>query len=166
MKKELYLLRHAQAHERSSGQEDFDRELNSTGLQNATRMGMNLKNSEVQFDMIISSPAIRALTTASLIAEQLKYDTDRIHKNDEIYEASVRTFLSIINNLKEEWQCVLITGHNPAITYLVEYISKAEIGNMTTCGVCHIQFDGITWAEVSEGTGTLASYEYPDLLEF
>jgi phosphohistidine phosphatase len=166
MIKDLYLLRHARASEKMSDQNDRDRLLNSIGLQNATRMGMNFTQKNIQFDIILTSPAFRAATTASLIAEQIKYDTGRVHENDEIYEASVRTLLRVVTQLKEEWKSVLIVGHNPSITYLAEYLTKHDIGDMTTCGVTHIKFDDSKWEEVSEGTGTFVSYEYPDLLNF
>lgn len=166
MKKNLYLLRHALASEKSGDQHDIDRSLTSTGLQNATRMGINFLNKKNQFDIIISSPAVRAMSTASLIAEQMKSDPLKIHLNQEVYEASTRTLLQVINQLKEDWQSVLIVGHNPSLTYLAEYITKSEIGNITTCGVAHIEFENLKWEEISESTGHLVSYEYPDLLNF
>lgn len=166
MKKKLYILRHARAEEYSDDRQDAHRKLDSIGLQNATRMGIYLNSRKVDFDMIISSPAIRAVSTASLIAEQIKYDTNTIHKNDEIYEASVRTLLRLVNQLKEEWHSVLIVGHNPSATFLAEYITKSEIGDLTTCGIVHIEFEDLLWNEISEGTGRLISYDYPDSLNF
>ncbi len=166
MGKNLYLIRHARAAEKSGGEHDSERPLNSTGLQNATRMGINFAKKNIQFDMILSSPALRATSTASLIAEQIRYDTGRIHLNEEIYEASIRTLLRVVNQLKEDWESVLIVGHNPSLTYLSEYLTKEAIGDVTTCGVIHIQFDQMKWEEVSEATGQLISYEYPDLLNF
>lgn len=166
MSKTLFLLRHAHAMDKGVGQKDIDRELDSIGLQNSTRMGINFSNKSLQFDIIICSPAARAHQTASLIAEQLKYETSRIHKNEEIYEASVRTLLQVVNRFKDEWNNVLLVGHNPSITYLAEYLTGAEIGNMTTCGVCRIEFTAEKWEEISEGTGELINYEYPDLLNF
>lgn len=166
MTKTLFLLRHARALEKQVGQQDIDRELNSIGLQNSTRMGMYLSNQPHRFDIILSSPAERAKTTAMLLAEQMKYDTNKVHLNPEIYEASVRTLLRVINQLKNEWNLVLIVGHNPSITYLAEYLTKSEIGDMTTCGLASIQFQVDQWEEVSEGTGELLSYQYPDLLNF
>jgi len=166
MTKTLFLLRHAKASEKLSDQKDIERELDSIGLQNSTRMGINFSHKSIQFDMIMSSPAERARHTAALIAEQLKYNTAKIHLNDEIYEASIRTLLQVVNRLKDEWNMVLLVGHNPAITYLAEYLTGAEIGNMTTCGVVRIEFAIDSWEEVSEGLGELVSYEYPDLLNF
>lgn len=166
MRKNLYLLRHARADEKLIDQHDQDRQLNSVGLQNATRMGINFSKKQVQFDIIISSPAIRAISTASLVAEQIKYEPARIHQNSEIYEASIRSLLQVINNFKEEWDVVLLVGHNPSITYLAEYITKHDIGDVTTCGVVNIEFNKMKWEEVSEGTGTFKEYEFPDQLNF
>ncbi|UII24936.1 histidine phosphatase family protein [Fulvivirga maritima] len=166
MSKTLFLIRHAKAMDRQNNQSDSERELDSVGLQNATRMGMNMEHQNVRPDIIISSPALRAHTTASLIAEQIKYDTSKIHHNPEIYEASTRTLLQVINQFKNEWSNVILVGHNPSISYLAEYITKDEIGNMTTCGVVRIEFDFDDWSLVSEDTGELISYQYPDLLNF
>jgi len=166
MSKKIYLLRHARALEKNADQKDFERELDSTGLQNATRMGINLAEQELALDIIISSPAARALNTATLIAEQLQYDPDRVHTNLNIYEASVRTLLQVINNFKEDWENVLLVGHNPAISYLAEYLSKYDIGDMTTCGMVSLDINVKKWEEVAEGTATFLKYEYPDLLNF
>ncbi len=166
MAKKLYLLRHARASEKLNGETDFDRNLTSVGLQNATRMGINLKNKDIHPDIIISSPAMRAKTTAALLAEQIKYDVKKIHLNEEIYEASARTLLKVINNLKKPWQTVLLVGHNPSLSYVAEYITNEPIGNMSTCGLVEIQFEEDTWEVVSENNGTFNWYEYPELLNF
>ena len=166
MKRSLLLLRHARAFEKLNDQKDIDRELHSVGLQNATRMGINFEKKKLQFDIILTSPAARAKKTAELVAEQIKFDVAKIHTNPEIYEASVRTLLQVINNLKNEWTKVLLVGHNPAISYLAEYITNAEVGNIDTCGVVSIEFNKQKWSEISEGSGDLISYEYPDLLNF
>ncbi len=166
MSKNLYLLRHARALEKASDQKDFDRELDPTGMQNATRMGINLAEQELDLDIIISSPAVRALSTATHVAEQIHYDPDRIHTNENIYEASVRTLLQTINHFKEDWENVLLVGHNPSISYLAEYLTNYEIGNMAPCGFVQITLKVKKWEEVSEATGTFGKYEYPDLLNF
>ena len=166
MSKSLFLLRHGRAMEKAPGQKDIDRPLDAIGLQNASRMGMKLHNDQVRFDIIISSPAERAQTTASLLAEQIGYDPGRIHINDDIYEASVRTLLQTVNNFKDEWEAVLLVGHNPSISYLSEYISNAETGTVETCGLVHLEFDMDSWAQISEGSGSFISYVHPDLLNF
>lgn len=164
--KKLFILRHARTEDKQQGQKDFDRELTAVGLQNATRMGIYLNEQEISFDILISSPAERARTTASLIAEQIGYETSKIHYNEEVYEASIRTLLQVVNQLKDDWNTVLLIGHNPSITYLAEYLTKTSIGDVTTCGLVQIEFKTDSWMDVSEGTGHLIAYEYPDSLNF
>lgn len=164
--KKLFLLRHAQTEDKQSDQKDFDRMLTPTGLQNATRMGMYFKTIDIQFDIIISSPAERALNTASLIAEQIKYETSKIHLNEEIYESSSRLLLQVVVQLKDEWNQVLLVGHNPPITYVAEYLTGQAIGDISTCGLVEIDFNIDSWSEISEGTGELKNYVTPESLKF
>jgi phosphohistidine phosphatase len=166
MFKDLYLLRHAEAMEKQPGQTDKERELSTTGLQNATRMGIFLKGEAFLPEIILSSSANRTLQTASLVAEQLKYDTQKIHENPEIYEASTRTLLVVINQLRDQWNTVLLVGHNPSITYLAEYVTGAEIGHISTCGLVHIRFPLSSWEEVTAGNGQYISYKNPESLQF
>ncbi len=164
--KQLYLLRHAQTLEKRQEEKDIDRMLTPVGFQNANRMGMNLKNKKVQPDIVICSAAIRTQQTAESIAEHVSYDSAKIHINSEVYDASIRTLLSVVNNLKNEWKTVVLIGHNPSISYLSEYITGEAVGNMSTCGLVSIKFKLDSWKEVSEGNGDFQFYEYPNLLNF
>jgi phosphohistidine phosphatase len=166
MSKSLFLLRHGRASEKVSGQKDIDRSLDAVGLQNSSRMGMKLKEDQIRFDIILSSPAERAMNTATLIAEQVGYDPSRIHVNEDIYEASVRSLLNTVNHFKNSWETVLLVGHNPSISYLTEYISNGEVGTIETCGLVEVSFDIDSWEEVGEHSGSLKNYVHPDLLNF
>lgn len=161
MSKVLFLIRHAKSDWSISGQDDFERKLNSRGLQDAPIMGKHLKSLHVSPDIIISSPAERAKITAEFIAEQLDYSLEKIEFEEEIYEASPRTLLRLINNLDNKLDYVAMVGHNPTFTYIAEYLTKNEIGNMPTCSVVKINFEIDEWAEVSEGLGELIWFEYP-----
>jgi phosphohistidine phosphatase len=165
MAKNLFLVRHAKSDWSVSGQKDFERQLNGRGLNDAPKMGRKLYEMGMKPDLIISSPAVRARLTAELIAEQLKYDTDKIVFNEEIYEASVRSLLKVINSIDDKNKTVIIVGHNPTFTYIAESLTKREIGNIPTCGAVQMEFNLNSWKEVSEGTGTLKSYNYPKGLE-
>lgn len=164
--RQLYLLRHAQTLDRREEEKDKDRMLTPIGFQNSNRMGMNLKSKEVQPDIIICSEAVRTQQTAESIAEHVSYDSNKIHVNAEVYDASIRTLLNVVNNFKDEWKTVILIGHNPAISYMSEYITDKPVGNMSTCGLVSIEFELDSWAEVSEGNGSLKFYEYPELLNF
>src|SRR5437762_1064955 len=110
MNKTLYLIRHAKSDWSVPGEKDFERTLNSRGYTDAPRIGRELSEKGVKPDLIISSPALRAKLTAEFIAEQIKYDPEQIVFEEEIYESSVRTLLSIINNTDEKYQKIMIFG--------------------------------------------------------
>ena len=158
MSKKLFLVRHAKTQEGSIDIRDVDRELTNRGLQDATRLGTYLKSKNLKPYQILSSDAARAYATAELIASQIGYDLSRIHKNHEIYEASVRTLFQLVSDLKEDWESVMIVGHNPPINYLSEYLTGADIGHMHTGSCAIITFEADTWAEITQNGGSLEEY--------
>ncbi|MDN5203236.1 histidine phosphatase family protein [Fulvivirgaceae bacterium BMA10] len=158
--KSLLLIRHAQAKETQTGQRDFDRELSPQGLRDSSHIGHYLRDEEILPDAIICSTAERARNTTHLLAEQLRFDTQKIKTNDDLYEASVRTFLHAINQLDDHWNTVIMVGHNPTLTYLGEYLTKQSIGNVVPAGVLHLTFTVDSWNEISEGTAMLKAYKH------
>lgn len=157
----LYLVRHAKSDWSVPGQSDFDRGLNKRGLFDAPMMGKILKELHVNPDLIISSPALRARTTAEYIAEQLGYSLEKIKYDDEIYEASPRTLLRLVNNMDDKFKNVMLFGHNPTFTYLAEFLSKEQIDNIPTSGVVKLHFEYDSWSMVTEGSAEMVWFEYP-----
>jgi phosphohistidine phosphatase len=162
MIKHLFLVRHALAVAPTPLQKDFERELSSRGVIEASKMGDRLHKLGVSPSVMVTSPANRCLTTASLIAEQLGFNTDQLIEDASLYETSVRTIMAVINDLSEHCEQAMIIGHNPYLTYLAEFLTHAEIGNIPTCGVAHITFENLTWSEVGGQTGQLVWFEYPE----
>ena len=160
----LYLIRHAKAEQVEIGVKDKDRQLSTKGMQQATMVGAHLNEMGVKPSMIITSPALRTQTTSEIIASRLSYDVNKIHTNEELYLASVRIFLQIINQLKDEWESVIVIGHNPSITYLAEYVADAEIGSMETGSVAEVEFDLKSWSMVSQLIGDFKQYITPSML--
>jgi phosphohistidine phosphatase len=158
MFKQLYLLRHAEAAAKEARQDDKSRELTQTGIKDCMHLGAWLVAQGIHFDLFVSSSALRAEQTAELIAEAMKVENPKIQTEDVLYEASVRQLLDYVNNLEDGYNNVLLSGHNPAISYLAEYLTKADIGDMAPGSVAIIQFDLRSWKEVSENTGDLVKY--------
>ncbi len=158
MPKKLFLVRHAKTEEGAADKRDFDRVLTNRGLQDASRLGKYFNSKGIKIDQILSSDAARAFATTELIASQMGYEFSQIHINHDIYEASVRTLFQLVNALKDEWDTVMIVGHNPPINYLSEYLSGADIGHMSTGSCAIINFEQESWAEVSQNSGSLEEY--------
>lgn len=158
MAKHLFLVRHAEAASREARQDDKTRELTSAGVKESLHLGAWLAENNFSFDFIVSSSALRAEQTASLISEGMKVEHPRILLEDILYDASVRQLLDHINNLEDAYNNVLLVAHNPAMSYLAEYLTKADIGDMLPCSATIIKFDFSSWKQVSENTGVLEKY--------
>ena len=161
MPKLLYLLRHGQSAEKQQGQTDKGRELTPTGVKEAFQIGTFLHHKKFSIDAIYSSTAERALTTAKLISDTIKLDVERVLPDDELFQASVRTFFEFIGSLDNSYNNVMCVGHNPVISYVAEYISNAEIGDMTAGGMAVIKFNISNWKDVAQGNGELIQYITP-----
>lgn len=164
MKKTVFLVRHAQAAEPEIDQKDIDRPLTASGMRDAGHTGRYLFQNYENPEIIYASTATRARETAELIAEQLKYDRSGIAFSEDLYEASVRTLMTLINEVPARYHSVLVISHNPSLTYLAEYLSKSDVPNMQPGSVCILEFEGLSWDAIGEGTGYFKVYEYPQNL--
>ncbi len=161
MQRDLLIIRHAKSSWSHAGLSDYERPLNKRGLKNASEMGQRLADNKCQVDHMVSSPALRAITTAKLIAAKIDYDINNIVLKHDIYEAGLNALLDIIHNLDNKYYSVALIGHNPGFTYLSNYLCHADIDNLPTCGIIQIRFDIDTWPNISENNGELIFFDYP-----
>jgi phosphohistidine phosphatase len=156
----LILVRHAKSSWKYISLDDFDRPLNKRGKRDAPLMGKLLNEKKFIPDFIISSPAIRASSTAKIIAEKLNYPTNKIFWEDSLYEASANDILKVITNVDEINKTLLIVGHNPGLTNFSNYLTNDFINNIPTCGVAIISLQK-KWNEISADDGKLLLTEFP-----
>jgi phosphohistidine phosphatase len=164
MSRFLYLLRHAQSADKQINERDLDRELTPVGLKQSISIGAYLIKNPVNIDAIMSSTAERAKATANMIADTLKFDQEKIFFQEDLYDASTRTFFQFISQLADDYQTVMCVAHNPAISYLAEYLTRAEIGDLAPSGLVIIKFNIHSWKEVSQGNGELIQCIQPTML--
>ena len=110
-------------------------------------MGKRLRKREVKPDLLMSSPALRALTTAQLIADELGYQRNDIALDERLYASSADNLLAIICALDDKLDRVMLFGHNPEFTDLAHRLSS-EITDMPTCAVAEFRFDANVWVDV------------------
>jgi phosphohistidine phosphatase len=158
MPRYLYLLRHAQSAEKQPGQSDRQRELTRTGRNQAVEVANFFRDQNNSLNLILSSDADRAKTTATVIGEALRLKADQIIFDEKLYEASPRIIFERLSHLDDNLQHVLCVAHNPGISYLAEYLTKAEIGDMAPAGMAIIEFNLESWNEMASGTGDLIRY--------
>ena len=161
MIKSLILVRHATAEDAGFGVKDFDRELVGKGLMESAVMGRWLSSKGFSPESYITSQAARAWKTAELVAEQLKFDKDKIVPLRDLYDTGLRGYLEAVNKAPAYAESVILFGHNPDISYFAEYLSGANIGSIKKAGIVVIEFEGFKWSEVSGKTGKFISYTTP-----
>ena len=158
--KTLLLVRHAKSSRDDPSLPDRDRPLDDRGMQDAPKMGKRLAKRDVKPDLLLSSPALRALTTAQLIAEELGYTRKDIVVDDRLYASSADDLLAVIRALDKKLNCVMIFGHNPEFTDLAHRLSS-EIIDMPTCAVVELNFDIKAWSDVGEVKPAKVVFDYP-----
>lgn len=153
-KKTLYIARHAKSSWDDMSLSDFERPLNKRGKRDAPFMAEKLKALGVKPDLILSSPAKRAKTTAKhyrdVLGSELQYD-------ERIYEASLMSLIYLAQEMFETVDSLMIVGHNPGLTMLNDRVSNKSIYNIPTAGVVAIEFED----EVAARKGKQLFYEYP-----
>lgn len=156
--KTLVLIRHAEAEKYSGQTSDFNRPLTITGRKDAVKMAVLLKKLEIATPVFISSPALRALTTANIFIST--YNTEVPRTDERIYEAEVETLLAVINSISNQHQTAALIAHNPGISNLLYYLT-GKITTMPTCAFAVVELEADNWNEVSAETEKLLQYTYP-----
>ncbi len=159
--KRLTLVRHGKSSWNDTDLADFDRPLNQRGERDAPRMGERLYRRNLRPALILSSPAQRARQTAKALTAQLKLAPEQLRFDASIYEAEPADLLKLIRSFEEEWQQVLLVGHNPGLTELGNLLADCGLDNLPTCGVLVIDFDVSSWRQVAPLGGTLALFDSP-----
>jgi len=157
----LYLIRHAKSSWDDPDQNDFDRPLNDRGEKDAPRMGNRLKERSVVPDAIYSSPALRTLTTAKVIAENLGYPAGEIQTERRLYNAEEETLLEFLHKVPDKNSCVMIVCHNPGITDFANDLLNGTIDNVPTAGVVAAELNITSWKAAKRGCGKLLFFDYP-----
>src|SRR5687768_15018630 len=159
--KTLLLMRHAKSSKDDPTIADIERPLNKRGKDDAPEMGKRLRKKNYLPDLMISSPAKRAIATARLVAEELGYKEDEIELETAIYEASVRDLLEVIRSLPDAANQVMLFGHNPGFNDLIGYISGDYIDNLPTSGIAAFTFNFDSWQHVSKENGKMIMLDFP-----
>lgn len=159
--KTLYILRHAKSSWKFEELSDHDRPLNKRGRSDALLMGQELASRGVKPNMIMSSSAVRALSTATLVGKEMEYDADDIVVNEKIYGAGQEDLLDIVQEAPAEVQYLMIVGHNEAITDFANSLTPEHVASLPTTGIVALEFDCDSWYEISRENAKFLFYDFP-----
>lgn len=158
--KKLYLVRHAKSSWKEEGAHDMDRPLKGRGIRDAYSTSRWLFKEDYLPDFIVSSPATRALHTALIFAKNLGYPYRNIHIEEKIYEASNKDLLDLVHKMDDDFNSIMLFGHNPTITNFVNKRIDHRIDNVPTTGVACLKFEVDKWEEI-DNKSELVFFDYP-----
>lgn len=152
-------MRHAKSSWSDPSLADFDRPLNERGSRTAPLIGAVMAERKLSPQLILTSPALRAKTTAEIVSEssglkaELKFD-------ERIYEASPRSLSQVVAELPDDIESAMIVGHNPGIEGFIRYLT-GRLEPMPTAALAIIDLNISRWSETNDGCGELREIVRP-----
>lgn len=160
--KTLLLLRHAKSSWDDPFQDDFDRPLTERGKTDAPRMAKRLKEKGIHPDVLLSSPAERAITTARLIADKAGFGVHEIRTDKRLYHAGDEELLNVVHGLNDATDVAMIIGHNPGLTEFVNRLNYEPLtDNIPTCGIVCVRLGISSWKDAGWRKGEVAFFDFP-----
>ncbi len=167
MKKEktLYIVRHAKSSWDNFELSDHDRPLLPVGIKKTNRVIQFLRDKNVIPELFISSSAVRAFETATLIAHSVDYEPDAIVKTKNLYHAGEGEIYNELFSIDNSVNSVMIFGHNPTLTYFVNNFVVPEIDNLPTSGIVSIVFKTNSWESIANAKFKVKFVIFPRMLK-
>ena len=157
----LFLIRHAKSSWDHPGLRDFDRPLNERGLHEAPLMAQILVQEGLRPDLLVSSPAKRAWTTAQVFATAFEVREEAVRRALDIYEADPLDIIRLISALPDHASTVFMFGHNPTFTDVANIFAEKHIENVPTCGIVRIESEVDSWGAFDESNATVRKHYFP-----
>jgi len=148
--KNLILVRHAKS-SWETPLKDKDRPLSKNGLQAAHLVSSYVSKYLPKTYLFWSSVAERASQTALIFAQNLSYPIESIIYKEDLYTFDENQLTNVIKSCKNDFDSVILFGHNGAITNFVNKFGDVFIENVPTSGFVSLQFDVDDWGAIQKG---------------
>jgi phosphohistidine phosphatase len=154
----LILARHGTAQDRLKATDDFERALTGKGKAESEFAGRKLKLMQVMPELVMSSPAARALSTAIVICNKINYPQNKIISTSPLYEGRLRGIVSLLRNVSNHITSVMLVGHNPMFDELYGYLCERPSVSIKKGEVAALILNIGSWAELNKNTGRYYFY--------
>ncbi len=124
-------------------------------------MGARIVDADICPSLIVSSPAVRAWTTATVVAQKIGYPLESLQREDDLYLASLNDLIDVVAAQDDGFESMMIFGHNPGLTNFANYLSPNLTSNLPTAGVVSVSIDRDDWNLYERPATKLALYDYP-----
>ncbi len=160
-RKTLLIVRHGKSSRQYDNISDIDRHLKERGIHEAYDMAGRIKSQHITPEMLISSPAARALHTAMIFARGLDHPLDQVELREIFYNGDEQDILDVIRQTPGETSTVMIFGHNPTFTDLANLFLSQELDNLPTNGIVCLEFDADQWSRIGKDNLSKEWVDYP-----
>ncbi len=150
--KTLILVRHAQTIRDHSALSDFDRPLSRSGQRDAFVLAERFADIGLRVDALISSPAVRALSTAEAFAQKLSRP---VQTDQRVYNAGVPELLETVQSFENGRSTVVLVGHNPGLSEFLRYLTEENYADLPVAAMAVVDIPVKVWRHVFAGKGVL-----------
>lgn len=164
--KRLYILRHAQALNTPVGGKDFDRNLSSQGHDDAQALGKIIREKSYAPSLVLYSAAMRTFQTY----DGLQLGKTQSHSNADLYDANAEYVIDIIHDLDDDYNSLMLIGHNPTIHELCMRLASEDsppsfmqrlMQNYKPGTLSVFDCPCIFWNDLQLGENTLIDFQEP-----
>jgi len=159
--KYLHIVRHGKASWDYENIADIDRPLKERGIKDSYLMAEKMRAKNQIPDYFISSPAVRALHTATIFARVFGLEGSKLEIRNDLYMTGKKNILDIIKQTNNTIDSLMIFGHNPAFTDIANDFLINKIDNLPTTGIVTLKFELNSWKEVHAQNCIESVFDYP-----
>ena len=152
--KSVILFRHGNASFDRMFLNDHERTLEKQGVKDAEKMGECLFQKNEIPDLVISSTATRAQSTAEAAMKKGKWKCPIIF-NKIIYSGSTNDLLILIKEQNDKYDSICMVGHEPKFSNFVDLSTNKEHTYFSTATIAKIDFNIPKWSLIEFGFGNL-----------
>lgn len=147
--KTLLIVRHGKSSWDDMNVNDMERPLKRRGQKNSREGAHLLKGSNVNIDLLLSSPAVRAFDTACIFAKVLRLDAARFEVRDSLYLPDFSTLLKTVLYADDRHRSLMIVGHEPSLSLLTNHFLQQPVEKVVTASISMLQFSTRHWKDIS-----------------
>ncbi|MEZ5071893.1 MAG: histidine phosphatase family protein [Bacteroidales bacterium] len=165
MNRTLLLIRHGKSSWDNEHLSDLERPLTSRGVRNSTDMAHWVTREQLVPDMLFSSPATRALTTARIMFQTWNLPPDKLQVHEELYMAGEKEIREVLGRASDDLATVALFGHNPTFTDFANRFLLDPLDNLPTTGLVAVHLTLESWSALDKGRVQDTRVMFPRLLE-
>lgn len=159
--RDVCFVRHAKSSWDHPGMDDYDRPLDARGLHDAPLMARKMHELGLIPDLILTSGANRARTTAEYFRKECNLSQEKFIVKNELYECTPEDVYKVLSSAPDDAFFVFMFGHNPTFTWVANNLSGIRIDNVPTCGVVHAQTHISSWKKFKPEYAAFVGFHYP-----